>query len=114
MCSDGETGGVLVFLCFLFSGGGYLLTGLFLKSFFTYLSRNILIKNEYYIDMCALAMVSSHFRVLMFLELLRAVRNTWAVSKPNRFSNLYPLTGDGFLVHILHFCGISTPKKDVH
>ena len=47
MCSDGETGGFLVFLCFLFSGGGYLLTGLFLKSFFTYLSRNILIKNEY-------------------------------------------------------------------
>lgn len=55
-------GKLVVSWCFfgiLFSGGGYLLTGLFLKSFFAYLSRNILIKNEYDIDMCALAMVSS-------------------------------------------------------
>lgn len=53
----------------------------------------------------------SHFRVLMmFLELLRAVRNTWAVSKPQRFSNLYPLV----MVFLYNFCiflGISTPWK---
>ncbi len=55
---------------------------------FIYLSRDII--KLRLVDMFALSMVSSHCRVLMFLKLLRATRNTWAVSKPHRFSNVYP------------------------
>lgn len=58
MCSDGETGGFLVFLWDPFFWWWILADWTFSEVFFR-ISRNILIKNEYDIDMCALAMVSS-------------------------------------------------------